>query len=93
VMVRAMGGVRAMNLVVSNLPGPQQPFYMNGSRLLEVYPAVPLNPPNQGLSVGVLSYDGCVFFGLLADARLEPGVDVVADALDAALDEVVALTG
>jgi diacylglycerol O-acyltransferase / wax synthase len=93
VMVRAMGGVRAMNLVVSNLPGPQQAFYMNGSRLLEVYPAVPLNPPNQGLSVGVLSYDGCVFFGLLADARLDPGVDVAAEALDAALDEVVALAG
>jgi hypothetical protein len=82
-----------MNLVVSNLPGPQQPFYMNGSRMLEVYPAVPLNPPNQGLSVGVLSYDGCVFFGLLADARLQPGVDVAAEALDAALAEVVALSG
>jgi hypothetical protein len=91
VMVRAMGGLRAMNLVVSNVPGPQQPFYMNGSRMLEVYPAVPLNPPNQGLSVGVLSYDGCVFFGLLADARLDPGVEVAALALDDALREVVEL--
>ena len=41
---------------------------MNGSRLLEVYPAVPLNPATR-LSV-VISYDGRVFFGLLADARL-----------------------
>jgi WS/DGAT/MGAT family acyltransferase len=90
-LVRAMGNVRAVNLVVSNLPGPQMPFYMNGSRLLEVYPAVPLNPANQGLSVGVLSYDGGVFFGLLADARLEPSVDAAADALEAALHELVAL--
>jgi diacylglycerol O-acyltransferase len=89
VMVRAMGGVRAMNLVVSNVPGPQQAFYMNGSRLLEVYPAVPLNPPNQGLSVGVLSYDGRVFFGMLADAKLDPDVDVACAALDRALDEMV----
>jgi hypothetical protein len=90
-LVRAMGNVRAFNLVVSNLPGPQMPFYMNGSRMLEAYPAVPLNPPNQGLSVGVLSYDGGVHFGLLGDARLDPGVDVAAEALERALDQVVAL--
>jgi diacylglycerol O-acyltransferase / wax synthase len=90
-MVRAMGNVRACNLVVSNVPGPQMPFYMNGSRLLEAYPAVPLNPASQGLSVGVLSYDGNVFFGLLADARLDPPVDVAAAALQDALDEVAAL--
>jgi hypothetical protein len=91
-MVRAIGGVRAMNLVVSNVPGPQQPFYMNGSRLLEVYPAVPLNPTNQGLSIGVMSYDGRVFFGLLADGRLEPGVEVASEALGDALAELVALS-
>ena len=63
-MARAMGGVRAMNLVVSNVPGPQQTFYMNGAPMLEVYPAVPLNPANQRLNVGVMSYDGGVFFGV-----------------------------
>jgi WS/DGAT/MGAT family acyltransferase len=91
-MVRAMGGIRAMNLVVSNVPGPQQTFFMNGSRLLEVYPAVPLNPTNQGLSVGVISYDGRVFFGLLADARLDPGVEVASEALGRALEELTALS-
>ncbi len=91
VLVRAMGSVRAMNLVVSNVPGPQQPFYIAGARMLEVVPAVPLNPANQGLSVGVLSYDGSVGFGLLADARLRPGLDVVAAALDEALAEVQVL--
>jgi WS/DGAT/MGAT family acyltransferase len=90
-MVRAMGSVRACNLVVSNVPGPQTPFFMNGSRLLETYPAVPLNPASQGLSVGVLSYDGNVFFGLLADAKLDPPVDVAAAALRDALDEVATL--
>ena len=63
---------------------------MNGSRLLEVYPAVPLNPPNQGLTVGVLSYDGSVFFGLLADARLDPPVDVASAALERALAALAA---
>jgi hypothetical protein len=89
-MVRAIGNIRAFNLVVSNVPGPQQPFYLNGTRLREVYPAVPLNPPNQGLSVGILSYDGMVFAGLLADARLDPPVDAAAEALQAELDELAA---
>ncbi len=87
-VVRATGSVRAMNLVVSNVPGPQQTFFMNGQPLLEVYPAVPLNPANQGLNVGVMSYDGRVFFGLNADARLDPPVEAAADALDAALAEL-----
>ncbi len=87
-MVRAMGGVRACNLVVSNVPGPQQPFYLGGCQMREVFPAVPLNPPNQGLSVGILSYDGGVFFGLLADRELDPPVDDAAAALDEALAEL-----
>ena len=66
-----MGGVRAMNLVVSNVPGPQQTFYMNGEPMLAVFPAVPLNPANQRLNVGVMSYDGQVNFGLLADKDLD----------------------
>jgi WS/DGAT/MGAT family acyltransferase len=87
-LARAMGGVRAFNLVVSNIPGPQVPFYMNGSRLLEVYPVVPLNPASQGLTVGVLSYDGAVHFGLLADRDLEPSVDAACQALVDALAEL-----
>jgi diacylglycerol O-acyltransferase len=88
-MVRAMGGVRACNLVVSNVPGPQQPFYLGGCRMREAFPAVPLNPPNQGLSVGILSYDGGVFFGLLADRELDPPVQDAAAALREALAELV----
>jgi hypothetical protein len=48
---------------------------------------VPLNPANQRLNVGVMSYDGKVFFGLLADKGVD--VDAVADALDGALAELV----
>lgn len=87
-LARAMGGVRAFNLVVSNVPGPQQPFYLDGARLLEAYPAVPLNPATQGLTVGVLSYDGGVHFGLLADRDLDPSVAAAREALLEALAEL-----
>ena len=87
-LARAMSGVRAFNLVVSNLPGPQQPFYLSGVRLERVHPIVPLNPASQGLTVSVLSYDGTVCFGLLADRALEPPLDQVSAALADALGEL-----
>jgi WS/DGAT/MGAT family acyltransferase len=89
-LARAMGSVRAFNLVVSNVPGPQQPFYLKGVRTLEIYPVVPLNPANQGLTVGILSYDGKVCFGLLADRDLDPPLSSAAAGLHAALDELQA---
>lgn len=91
-LARAMGSVRAFNLVVSNVPGPQQPFYLNGLRLREVYPVVPLNPANQGLSVGIISYDGLVCFGLLADRDLDPPLSTAAAGLLAALGELQRLS-
>jgi diacylglycerol O-acyltransferase / wax synthase len=80
-LARTMGSVRAFNLVVSNIPGPQQPFYLNRVKLTGVHPVVPLNPANQGLSVGIISYDGRLCFGLLADRDLDPPLAVAAAAL------------
>ncbi len=91
-LARAMGTVRAFNLVVSNIPGPQQPFFLNGVRLREVYPVVPLNPTNQGLAVGIVSYDGLVCFGLLADRDLEPPLSTAGAGLLAALGELQGVT-
>ncbi|MBO0767703.1 MAG: DUF1298 domain-containing protein, partial [Solirubrobacterales bacterium] len=85
---RAMGSVRAFNVVVSNMPGPQQPFYLSGVRLADIFPIVPLNPANQGLSLGIVSYDGEVCFGLLADRNLAPGLPVATAGLEAALAEL-----
>jgi diacylglycerol O-acyltransferase / wax synthase len=88
--VRAMSGPRLFNLVVSNVPGPQQTFYLDGVPLREVFPAVPLNPRNQALSVGILSYDGGVHYGLLADHDALPDVDQAAPGIERALDVLVA---
>lgn len=88
--VRAMSGPRMFNLVVSNVPGPQQTFYLGGVPLLEVFPAVPLNPRNQALSIGIVSYDGGVRFGLLADRDALPDLDVAATGLQAAAGALLA---
>jgi diacylglycerol O-acyltransferase len=75
------------NLAVSNVPGPQMPFYLLGRQMLEVYPVVPLSPQNHALSIGVVSYDGGVFFGVTGDRDLFTDIDAVAADLQAALAE------
>jgi WS/DGAT/MGAT family acyltransferase len=91
VLARATGGAAAFNLVVSNVPGPQLPLYLNGSRVRAAHSVVPLNPADQGLNVGVFSYDGGVFFGLSADRALDPPLGRALLGLQSALDEVMAL--
>ena len=80
---------RASNLVVTNVPGPQHPLYAAGARLRETYPLVPLDG-GHAVSVGLTSYDGSVFYGLLADRVAVPDVDVLAESLRTALDELLA---
>ena len=86
---RAAGGLsrRAYNLVVTNVPGPQEPRYVAGAQLLESYPVVPLFP-GQALSIGVTSYLGNVCIGLNADRDALPDLDVVAQCMTDALDEL-----
>jgi WS/DGAT/MGAT family acyltransferase len=83
----AMSRPLVFNLVVSNVPGPQQPLYLLGRRLREIYPFVPLSPQNHGISVGLLSYDGRVFFGLNSDRDVVPDLDDFATAIRESLRE------
>lgn len=85
---RAMGSPHVFNLVVSNVPGPQVPFYLNGVRLREIFPVVPLNPRTHALAVGALSYDGGVYFGLDSDRDIVPDLDQASSGLERALAEL-----
>ena len=90
VLSELMARPRVFNLVVSNVPGPQMPFYLLGRRMREVYPFVPLSPQGHALSIGVMSYDGGVYFGLVGDRRAVADIDDLATALDEALAEQTA---
>ena len=83
--VRAISGPRMFNLAVSNVPGPQQTFYLEGVPVREVFPAVPLNPAHQALSIGIVSYDGAIGYGLLADRDLLPDLPLAAEGIERAL--------
>ena len=83
---------RLFNLVITNVPGPQVPLYAAGSRMLEVFPVVPL-ARGQGLAIGMTSYDGSVYFGLNAELDSVGDVDVLADLIEQEVDELVAASG
>jgi diacylglycerol O-acyltransferase / wax synthase len=83
----AMARPLLFNLVVSNVPGPQRHLYLLGRRIKEIYPFVPLSPQNHALSIGMISYDGRVYFGLAADHDVIPDLDDLAADLRAALRE------
>ncbi|HNQ58570.1 MAG: wax ester/triacylglycerol synthase family O-acyltransferase [Rhodocyclaceae bacterium] len=52
--------------VMTNVPGPQQPLYMAGARLAQQMFWVPQSG-DIGMGVSILSYNGCVQFGLVTD--------------------------
>ncbi|WP_029432651.1 wax ester/triacylglycerol synthase family O-acyltransferase [Blastococcus sp. URHD0036] len=79
---------RMFNLVITNVPGPQQPLYAAGARMLEVFPVVPL-VRGQGLSIGMTSYDGRVYVCLNADRDTVGDVDLLADLIEQELAELV----
>jgi diacylglycerol O-acyltransferase / wax synthase len=90
VLADALARPLSWNLVVSNVPGPQVPLYLLGRRLEAIYPFVPLSPQHHALSVGVLSYDGGAFFGLVGDRDVLADLDQVAADIRAALGEQLA---
>jgi len=59
------------SMVLTNVPGPQQPLYLAGGQVKDMMFWVPQSG-NIGTGVSILSYDGQVFIGLIADRRLVP---------------------
>jgi WS/DGAT/MGAT family acyltransferase len=80
---------RMFNLLVTNVPGPQLPLYVLGRRLHDMLPLAFL-AENNALAVAIISYNGLVEYGLLADYDALPDLDVIAQGADLALRELKA---
>jgi len=52
--------------VTTNVPGPQQPLYLCGRRMLEAYPYVPI-AGHIRVGVAIWSYCGDLYFGITGD--------------------------
>ncbi len=86
-MNRVMPQRLPWNLAISNVPGPPMPVYLLGRRLNAIYPFVALSPQRRALSIGVISYDAKLMFGLVGDRDLLPDLDLVSGFIDEALAE------
>jgi len=75
------------NMVVTNVPGPQVPMYMLGSRLVESYPHVPL-VDGLGLGIALLSCEGKLCWGFNGDYDLLPDLRAFVDAISESFREL-----
>ncbi|MDZ4827540.1 MAG: wax ester/triacylglycerol synthase family O-acyltransferase [Actinomycetota bacterium] len=78
---------RFLNLIVTNVPGPQFPLYLMGARMLQAYPIVPLTR-NLTVVVGILSYDGMMHFGVWADRDAFDDLEVFATGIEDSFAEM-----
>jgi hypothetical protein len=83
---------RFFNLTVTNVPGPQEPLYLLGRRMLAFHPQVPL-AGNTALGIAVMSYAGTIDFGLLSDYDALPDLEALAAALDEAIAGLAVAAG
>lgn len=75
------------NLVISNVPGPQQPLYLCGARVQANYP---VSIPYHGLAfnITVMSYLDNLDFGLTAHRTTMPDIDHLMDLIVEAAAEL-----
>lgn len=80
--------MQPVNLVISNVPGPQFPLYLCRARVTGYFPISVISDLSGGLNITVFSYDGNLDVGLVADRDLVPDLWNLIDYLRDALDEL-----
>src|SRR6476659_10303100 len=78
---------RLFNLIVTNVPGPQVPLYVLGRAMEEIFPVAFL-PQNHALAIAIMSYNGRIGFGLLADYDSLEDVELISEGISASLAEL-----
>jgi diacylglycerol O-acyltransferase len=86
---QALYATRLFNVTITNVPGPQQTLYAFGAPLREIHPLVPL-AAEHAVGVALVSYDGSVFFGVVADRDTVPDLDVLLSAVRASVEALLA---
>jgi len=79
---------RLVQALTSNVPGPQQPLYALGKRLLDCYPYAPIGG-NARVGIVVFSYAGQLNFGVAVDYDSVPDVEVLCRGVEAGIAELL----
>ncbi len=78
---------REIVTVTTNVPGPQQPLYGLGRRLLEIIPYVPI-ATSLRTGVSIFSYSGQLTFGITGDYATTPDIGVLARGIEHGIEEL-----
>ncbi len=81
-----------VNSIVTNVPGPQIPLYMQGAKLLSIYPQVPLLQ-GMGLGFALMSYDGKICWGFNANPDVVPDLPEFVELVQQSLERVAGDAG
>jgi len=76
-----------MNVTISNVPGPNQPLYLNGARLDAFYP-VSIPVQGQALNITCVTYDGAMNIGFTGCRDSLPHIQRIAVYAGEALEEL-----
>jgi diacylglycerol O-acyltransferase / wax synthase len=80
------------NVVISNVPGPQQAFYLDGMRLDESYPvSIPVD--YLALNITITGYNNMLGFGYVACRSSVPALQRMLDCTDESLAELESALG
>jgi len=80
---------REIVTVTTNVPGPRQPLYGLGRKLLEIIPYVPI-ATSLRTGISIFSYCDNVTFGLTGDYATTPDLDVLARGIENGVCELMA---
>jgi len=76
-----------VNMVATNVPGPQVPLFAMGRRMLDYYPYVPVGY-TVGCGCAIMSYDQKLYFGLSSDVQAMPDVERLKEFLEESFIEL-----
>jgi diacylglycerol O-acyltransferase / wax synthase len=74
--------------VTTNVPGPRQPLYGMGRRIVEIIPYVPIATTLR-TGVSIFTYCGRLTFGITGDFAASPDLDVLARGIEDSLAELL----
>ncbi len=79
---------REIVTVTTNVPGPRQPLYGMGRRLVEIIPYVPIATTVR-TGIAIFTYCGVVTFGVTGDFAANPDLDVLAHGIEHGIAELL----
>lgn len=78
---------RSIVTVTTNVPGPRQPLYLLGRRMIEILPYVPI-ASRLRTGISVFTYCGEVTFGITGDYANAGGLDRMARAIEQGIQDL-----